>query len=252
MHDVDHPGTSGDSDATGGSPSLPEPHTRESSYSRDRIIALSDGVFAIAITLLVLDIVPHIATSVTGPQFAHELLDMAPELVAYFLSFLVIGRFWDSHRIYFRSIYLADSRVSWTNLLILLWISLIPATAALLGSHWQEPAALGLYALNSLFATMSFWLLWRYVSSARYVREETLPATARRKVDRYAGVSSIGYALAIPAAFLSPPVALALLFLTTALARAIARRVPTPSSPPQSGAASALHGPDARPVDDDT
>ena len=251
VHDMDQPEASGDGDVTGSTPSPAAPPTRESSYSRDRIIALSDGVFAIAITLLVLDIVPHIAVSVTGPQLARELLDMVPELVAYFLSFLVIGRFWDSHRIYFRSIYMADSRVSWINLLILLWISLIPATAALLGSHWQEPVALTLYALNLLFATTSFWLLWRYVSSARYVREEGLPATARRRLDRYAGVSSIGYALAILAAFLSPPVALALVFLTTALARFIARRVPTPSSTPQSGATSTLNDQDARPVDDE-
>jgi uncharacterized membrane protein len=106
------------------------PPTRESSYSRDRIIAFSDGVFAIAITLLVLEIVPNIAHTVAGPQFVRDLLNMAPELVAYFLSFLVIGRFWDSHRVFFRFISVGDSRVSWINLLILLWITLIPATAA--------------------------------------------------------------------------------------------------------------------------
>jgi uncharacterized membrane protein len=226
------------------------PPTRESSYSRDRIIAFSDGVFAIAITLLVLEIVPNIAHTVAGPQFVRDLLNMAPELVAYFLSFLVIGRFWDSHRVFFRFISVGDSRVSWINLLILLWITLIPATAALLGSHWQEPAALTLYALL-LLAIMSYWLLWRYVSSARYVREEALSAASQLHLDRYAGVSSLGYALAIPAAFLSPPVALALIFLTTALAQTIARRVLTPSATPQRGSASRLQSQDAPPVDDE-
>src|SRR5262249_7816982 len=143
-----------------------------SSYSRDRILALSDGVCAIAITLLVLDIVPHIADTVTGPALIHALLDMAPELAAYFLSFLVIGRFWDTHRTFFRYIQLADSRVVWANLSVLLWITLIPATAALLGSHWEEPAALTLYAVNLLLATASFWMLWRYALSAGYLRRK--------------------------------------------------------------------------------
>jgi TMEM175 potassium channel family protein len=202
----------------------------------------------------VLEIVPHIANTVTGPELIRELLDLAPELVAYFLSFLVIGRFWDTHRNFFHHISLADARVSWINLLVLLWITLIPATAALLGSHWREPVALILYALNLLLATTSFWLLWRYVTSARYVQEEGLPATTRTYLDRhdrYAGVRPAGYALVIPVAFLSPSVALALVFLTTALARTIARRVLTPSATPQSASASRLQGQDANPMDEE-
>jgi uncharacterized membrane protein len=235
------------SDMTGSAsppPAPPASPPRESSYSRDRILAFSDGVFAIAITLLVLEIVPHIAGAVAGPQFARALLDLAPELVAYFLSFLVIGRFWDTHRVFFRFIAVGDARVSWLNLLILLWITLIPATAGLLGSHWQEPAALTLYALNLLLAIASYWLLWRYVSSAQYVREEGLAAASQLHLDRYVGVSALGYALAIPAAFLSPFLALALIFLTTAVARTVARRALTPS------AASSLQGQDATRGDD--
>ncbi len=230
--------------------SRPTP-TRESSYSRDRIMAFSDGVFSIAITLLVLELVPHIASTVTGADLVRALVDLAPELVAYFLSFLVIGRFWDTHRIVFRFISVGDTRVSWLNLLILLWITLIPATAAVLGSHWEEPAALILYALNLLFAITSYWVLLRYVSSAGYTREEGLPATAPTYLKRYAGVSAIGYALVIPAAFLSPFVALALVLLTTALARVIARRVLTSSVTPPSGSASSPQSQDADPVDDE-
>ena len=68
--------------------------------------------------------------------------------MAYLLSFLVIGRFWDTHRGLFRVVHLADNRVVWANLAVLLWVTLIPATAALLGAHWQEPAALTLYAAD--------------------------------------------------------------------------------------------------------
>jgi uncharacterized membrane protein len=209
----------------GSTPPSPATEPEESAYSRDRIIALSDGVFAIAITLLVLDIVPHIPNTVTGAQLVHDLLDMAPALAAYFLSFLVIGRFWDTHRTFFRYIHLADARVAWANLLVLLWITLIPATAALLGSHVREPAALALYAVNLLLATASLWVLWQYASAAGYLRQEGLHARVGQYLDRFAVASAVGYALAIPAAFLSPPVALALVFLTTTFARTTARRV---------------------------
>ncbi len=236
---------------TGSIPTAPAPETKGSSYSRDRVLTLSDGVFAIAITLLAFNIVPHIAATVTGSQFVRALWDLAPALVTYFLSFLVIGRFWDSHRSFFRYISLADSRVSWINLLVLLWITLIPATAALLGSHWQEPVALILYALDLVFTMMSYWLLWRYVSSARYLREEAVPATAPHYLERYIGFSAVGYTLAIPAAFLSPPVALGLIFLTSTLARILARRVLAAPPTRESNSASGRPGQDTNPVDDE-
>jgi uncharacterized membrane protein len=233
-----------------GIPPSPAIEPEESAYSRDRIITLSDGVFAIAITLLVLEIVPHIADTVTGRRLVRALLDMAPALAAYFLSFLVIGRFWDTHRTFFRYIHLADWRVTWANLLALLWITLIPATAALLGSHVREPAALTLYAVNLLLATASLWALWRCASSAGYVRQEGLHARVGQYLDRYAAASAVGYALAIPAAFLSPLAALALVFLTTTLARTTARRVLTPGATPGREAASDRHRPDAARLDE--
>jgi TMEM175 potassium channel family protein len=208
-----------------------------SSYSRDRTIALSDGVFAIAITLLVLEVVPDIAGSATGRQLADELLAMAPKLAAYFLSFLVIGRLWDTHRGLFGHIHLADSRVVWANLWVLLWITLIPATAALLGSHLWEPTALTLYAANLLLTFAAVWVLWRRASSAGYVRRDGLHARTDQYIDRFVAVSLLGFALAIPAAFLSPPVALALVFLTTAFARAIANRILTATRSPEGGPA---------------
>ena len=154
---------------TGNPRAPPATELTASAYSRDRAIALSDGVFSIALTLLVLELVPHIAREVTGRALVGALLEMWPELLAYVLSFLVIGRFWDTHRGFFEHIPVADARVVWTTLTVLLWVTLIPATAALLGAHWREPAALTLYAVNLLLATATLWGLWRYVSAAGYL-----------------------------------------------------------------------------------
>jgi hypothetical protein len=106
-------------------------------------------------------------------------------------------------------------------------------------------------AVGPLLAITSYSRLWRYVSSARYVHDEALPAAPQLHLDRVCSVSPLGYALAIPAAFLSTPRALTLIFLTTALARTIARRVLTPSATPQRGSAARLQGQDAHMLVDD-
>ncbi len=97
---------------------------------------------------------------------------------------------------------------------------------------------------------LSYWLLWRYVSSARYLREEALPETAPHYLQRYIGLSLLGYLLAIPAAFLSPPVALGLIFLTSALARTLAHRALAPSPTRESGSVAGRPGQDVDPVDE--
>jgi uncharacterized membrane protein len=202
----------------------PDQDARDLAYNRDRILALSDGVLSIAITLLGLELVPQIGGEVRGGELVQQLGALAPVFVVYFLSFVVIGRFWDAHRSFFRHIYQADSRLAWHNLAILVWITLIPATTALLGSHGQEPVAITLYAVNLLLATASLWMLWRYAASAGHLRLEAEPARTHAYIDRYVAICFLGYTSAIPAAFLSPSVALAVVFLTAALARLIARR----------------------------
>ena len=214
------------------------PLVPESSYTRDRIVALSDGVFSIAITLLAFAIVPTIASSVTGPAFGAELAARVPDFVTFVVTFLVIGRFWDTHRIFFRYISVGDYRVSWLNLLVLLWITLLPASEVLLRSHWQEPVAITVYALNLVLAMASYWALWRYVSASKYVREEALSVASNLHIERFVGLSVLGFALAIPIAFVSPLLALVVVVLTTVFARTIARRVLTTSAAPPGGSGS--------------
>jgi hypothetical protein len=98
-------------------------------------------------------------------------------------------------------------------------------------------------------ATLSYWLLWRYVTTARYVREEALSAVSNLHFDRYAGLSALGYILVIPAAHLSPPLALALVFLTTTFARTISHRVLTATATLPGGSVSGVASQNADPVD---
>jgi len=124
-----------------------------------RILALSDGVFAIALTLLILDIAVPATTS--DDDLAKVLLDLWPRYLAYALSFLVISRFWVIHRQAFRLIVRGDPALVWLNLLLLLFISFLPFPTAVLGEHTGSPAAAVLYAvavcLTSTASAAYFW-----------------------------------------------------------------------------------------------
>jgi TMEM175 potassium channel family protein len=109
-----------------------------------RVVAFSDGVFAIAMTLLVLNLeVPS-----TGSHLWADLADLLPQLVAYALSFAVIGRLWVIHHRFFAEVTHFDGRLITVNLLYLGLIVLIPFTTELLGEYGDQSAAVAPYALN--------------------------------------------------------------------------------------------------------
>jgi len=118
----------------------------ESPRGYERVIAFSDGVFAIAITLLVLSIeVPKLGR---GESLNHALSNLSDNIVSYFIGFAVIGLFWVGHHYFFESLRRFDGRLLWFNLLYLSFIGLLPFTTALLGDYGDDPTALIAYAIN--------------------------------------------------------------------------------------------------------
>jgi uncharacterized membrane protein len=111
-----------------------------------RIVAFSDGVFAIAITLLVLafDIPAHLH----GEGLGEALWGQRDNLLAYALSFAVIGRFWLVHHRFFSDVTGFDGRLLSLNIFYLAWIVLIPFSSEVLGDHGGETASVVLYAVN--------------------------------------------------------------------------------------------------------
>jgi uncharacterized membrane protein len=111
-----------------------------------RIVAFSDGVFAIAITLLVLSF--SIPNHLHGESLAEALWGQREDLVAYAISFAVIGRFWIVHHRFFSDVTGFDGRLLGLNIFYLAWIVLIPFSSEVLGDHGGESAAVILYAAN--------------------------------------------------------------------------------------------------------
>ena len=103
-----------------------------------RILALSDGVFAIAITLLILEIA--LPATKSHPDLPKALLGLWPQYLAYVLSFVVIARFWVTHHLAFRLIGRYDAGLVWLNLVLLMFVAFLPFPTAVLGEHNGSPA----------------------------------------------------------------------------------------------------------------
>jgi uncharacterized membrane protein len=167
-----------------------------------RIVAFSDGVFAIAITLLVLAL--NVPDHLQDEQLADALWGQRADFLAYALSFAVIGRFWILHHRFFGEVTAFDGKLLVLNIFYLAWIALIPFSSEVLGDHGGEAAAIVLYAANlSGVVLTGFWMQ----ASAR---EAGLTAidTASHRENRYRALYIAGVFLAsIPLALLAPGIA---------------------------------------------
>jgi len=104
--------------------------------STNRLLALSDGVFAIALTLLVLDIgLPDTIIHAPPDRLLRELLQLVPHIIAYIISFLIIGIYWASHNFIFRYVKRYDKAFFWLNLLLLLTVAFLPFPTSVLARN---------------------------------------------------------------------------------------------------------------------
>jgi TMEM175 potassium channel family protein len=168
-----------------------------------RIVAFTDGVFAIAITLLVLSI--EAPTSLEGREIHDYLVDSWRQFFAYFLSFAVIGRFWISHHSLFSLLHDFDRLLMALNLAYLSLIVLIPFPTELLGDFGDRTDAVMLYAAVVGSAALLSWLIVRAAIARGHVHPDVRAEAARQA----AGIlrPAIVFYASIPIALLSPAVA---------------------------------------------
>jgi uncharacterized membrane protein len=184
-----------------------------------RILALSDGVFAIALTLLVLEIAVPATTS--DARLPKALLGLWPRYIAYLLSFVVIARFWVTHRLTFRLIGCGDDTLVWLNLLLLMFVAFLPFPTAVLGEHIRSPAAAVFYAISVLLASFASAADWWYASGRGRLLRPTV-GRARARALRAQGLSvPVVFALTLPVAVFAPYIAEAIWLLTFPLTRLV-------------------------------
>lgn len=178
-----------------------------------RLEAFSDGVLAIAITLLVLEIkVPHLEAGQDVRATLLALLALTPKFVSYLLSFVFIAVFWVNHHQFFRLVRQVDAGLLWRNILLLLALSFIPFPTGMIGEYPRNPVALALFALVLMAAGIAFNLMWRH-SQARRLFHADVSATLVERATQRGLIGPALYALAAAAAFLLPAAAWTLFIL---------------------------------------
>ena len=194
---------------------MERPSQRESDET-DRLVALSDGVIAIAITLLVLEItVPEIPAGGSTADLPGLILEQWPDFLAYVLSFLVIGLYWSLHRRTFIHISEHDHGLVWLNLLFLLMIAFIPYGTSLFSRY---PGRFGVmfYAGVLALTGLSLAVLWAYAS-----RQDLLEAGLESRTVLLQGarflVSPLVFVLSIGVAMVDPTLAILSWFLLVPL-----------------------------------
>lgn len=174
---------------------------RKALMTRNRMEAFSDGVFAIIITIMVLELkVPH------GAGFA-DLREDIPVFLGYVLSFLYVGIYWTNHHHLLAALESVNGRILWVNLHLLFWLSLIPVSTAWAGEHPLSSAPTCVYGVILLMCALAYMLLERMVANA-IDRDCALARSIRS--DPKTIVSMVAYAAGAAVAVWVPPVAYAL------------------------------------------
>ncbi len=182
--------------------------------STARLEAFSDGVFAIAITLLILEIkIPHTDAAAQG-GLAQALFALWPAYGAYVLSFVMIGIYWANHHYLYNFYAKTDHAMNLLTVLFLMCISFVPFPTAILGQYIMHPenrrAAAAFYALGMLLPAASGLLCWWYASHRFRLMDPELSPTFVRSLTRQFAVSNLIYVAALAVAFWKPLVSLAI------------------------------------------
>jgi uncharacterized membrane protein len=147
---------------------LPDPER-----ALDRLVFFSDAVFAIAITLLVIDLrVPALGHDVADEQLAAALLDQGSRVMAYLLSFMVIGIYWYAHWRRFRYVRRLNGRLVVLNLLLLAFVAFIPFPTALMAEYGDRDIAVVVYAVSIAAAGILGPVSWTYAARAGLLAED--------------------------------------------------------------------------------
>ncbi|MFV5686115.1 TMEM175 family protein [Flavobacterium sp. GB2R13] len=157
--------------------------------NKNRLEAFSDGVLAIIITIMILEIkVPE------GVNFS-DLLPLFPKFISYVLSFVYVGIYWNNHHHMLQSVTKVNGKILWANLHLLFWLSLIPVSTGWMGEHNFAKATITLYGVILFFAAVAFWFLQNIIISTEgenSVLAKALGKNFKGKISNLLYLSAIG------------------------------------------------------------
>ena len=169
--------------------------------SKNRLEAFSDGVLAIIITIMVLELkVPHAVEQVSHTAGLADLKPLLPVFLSYVLSFIYLSIYWNNHHHMFHATKHVTGGILWANLHLLFWLSLFPFTTAWVGENHPAPTPAAVYGFVLLMAAIAYYILQRTIV-AQQGRDSLLAAAIGK--DWKGKLSPVCYLAAIPLAFVS-------------------------------------------------
>ena len=204
----------------------PEPQTAvtyneiAAERSLERVGAISDGLFAIAMTIIVLEIrVP--AGEHSNDAVAVALVDLAPRFLTYVLSFLTLGIFWNAQHTQLNYIARADRHFAWLQLAYLAVVALLPFSTSLLAEFIDVDLAFGVYWINLLALGVMLYVVWVYAERAGLASPAVTPDISRalkRRIVNYQALYFLGFLLSLPFGTIPGIVFVVLVQLNSAIA----------------------------------
>jgi uncharacterized membrane protein len=169
--------------------------------TKGRLEAFSDGVIAILITIMVLELkVPH------GGDL-HALQKLAPVFLSYVLSYVFLGIYWSNHHHMLHATARVNGKILWANLHLLFWLSLVPFTTGWMGENHLAPLPTAAYGMVLLLAAIAYYILARAIIAEEGPDSKLARAMGR---DVKGKISPVFYAAAIPLAYVNAWIAVAL------------------------------------------
>jgi uncharacterized membrane protein len=203
----------------------------ERGHDPARVMALSDGVFAIILTLLVLEI--HVPQLGQGESLQDALREVRPSFVAFLISFVVVAISWAGHRDLFALIQRTDRILVWLNILYLLPLSVLPFGASLLARYDEEPVALRMYGILLVAIAATRLVIWVYATSRTHLLVAPVDSRSRWAAFAIATAPGMAYGVAIVIAESNPTASL-VIYAAVPILYFIAISVMRSSAPPES------------------
>ena len=182
--------------------------------SERRLETLSDGVFAVAMTLLVLDIkLPSISNDISAAEYGSVIWALWPKVGVFVLSFVVLARAWELHRYVFSFLVRYDHTLIYLNMAYLMAIVILPFSTSLVGEHSRIELSAVIYAMNFLPIAGFKFLIWNYATHNHRLVKRELRSSVVRWLKRRLILSIVVIIVAIVTALFSPQASILLLLL---------------------------------------
>ncbi len=179
--------------------------TQTIGLSKNLIEALTDGIFATLMTILVLGLRLDV-----GIPLPRELSNIQPNILAYAMSFVVLGVYWVGHHNLFHYVRGSNRVFLWLNMIFLMAVGFIPFTTSLLGAYFLEQYAVVIYGFNLMLPGVSLYLIWWYATNSHHLVDPDIDPHVVSSVKRRIITGPILYLIAIVFAFLAPTISMVL------------------------------------------